>query len=63
MCSKCDTELFHGKSKYDHGSPWPAFSEPINAESLRKEPESQPQTSSDKPAMKVGGFYIFILGQ
>lgn len=40
VCSKCGHELFHSKSKYQHSSPWPTFSETISENSLSKYLES-----------------------
>ena len=33
-CKGCDNELFSSKSKYDSGSGWPSFYEPININSI-----------------------------
>ena len=33
-CKGCDNELFSSKSKYDSGSGWPSFYEPINNEKI-----------------------------
>jgi len=33
-CKGCDIELFSSKSKYDSGSGWPSFWEPINKDSI-----------------------------
>jgi peptide-methionine (R)-S-oxide reductase len=34
MCSCCGAELFHSKTKYDSGSGWPSFWEPVNRDSI-----------------------------
>jgi len=60
-CSQCGVELFSGKAKYQHQSPWPAFTELIRDDILRKEIETEPQSSSDKPSLKVSGFLSHIL--
>ena len=52
-CVKCGNDLFHGKSKYTHHTPWPAFSETVREDSVRKEVETVPQESSQAKAMKV----------
>ena len=52
-CVKCGNDLFHGKSKYAHHTPWPAFSETVREDSVRKEIETIPQQSSKAMAMKV----------
>ena len=33
-CKGCDVELFSSTSKYDSGSGWPSFWEPINKDSI-----------------------------
>ncbi|PWA19220.1 hypothetical protein CCH79_00014624, partial [Gambusia affinis] len=35
VCSKCDHELFSSRSKYEHSSPWPAFTETIHENSVK----------------------------
>ena len=35
-CSKCGTELFHSTKKYEHSSPWPAFTETVTKDCLSK---------------------------
>jgi len=39
VCSACDNPLFSSCSKYKHGTPWPAFHNPINSNSLAKRKE------------------------
>uniref|UniRef100_A0A3B3R917 Neuralized E3 ubiquitin protein ligase 2 n=2 Tax=Paramormyrops kingsleyae TaxID=1676925 RepID=A0A3B3R917_9TELE len=39
VCSKCDHPLFSSRSKYEHSSPWPAFTETIRADSVSKHEE------------------------
>ena len=53
VCSQCGTELFNGKAKYKHTSAWPAFTETVSDDVLRKEVQTEPQTSSSNPALKV----------
>ncbi|KAF5901865.1 methionine-R-sulfoxide reductase B1, partial [Clarias magur] len=36
VCSKCGYELFSSKVKYQHSSPWPAFTETIHKDSVSK---------------------------
>ena len=50
---KCGNELFHAKSKYAHHTPWPAFTETIYENSVKKEVETEEQQSSKAPALKV----------
>jgi len=38
-CSTCGFELFSSRSKFDHHSPWPSFTETIFQNSLAKEKE------------------------
>jgi peptide-methionine (R)-S-oxide reductase len=39
-CSNCEAELFHSSQKYEHQTPWPAFSDPITPDCLSKRQES-----------------------
>ncbi|KAI9523421.1 hypothetical protein NQZ68_028445 [Dissostichus eleginoides] len=39
VCSKCDHQLFTSRSKYEHSSPWPAFTETIHEDSVSKQQE------------------------
>ncbi|KAJ0001432.1 hypothetical protein NQD34_006452 [Periophthalmus magnuspinnatus] len=39
VCSKCDHQLFSSRSKYEHSSPWPAFTETIHEDSVLKAKE------------------------
>lgn len=41
VCSKCDNPLFKSTAKYSHSTPWPAFSEPVTKESLKKYHETE----------------------
>ncbi|XP_023346113.1 methionine-R-sulfoxide reductase B1 [Eurytemora carolleeae] len=52
-CSQCDYPLFSSSSKYEHDTPWPAFTQPIHPDSLLKEAENEPQMSSKNLALKV----------
>jgi len=36
VCAKCGYELFSSSTKYSHGSPWPAFTQPLHQDSLAK---------------------------
>ncbi|MGQ0606243.1 MAG: peptide-methionine (R)-S-oxide reductase MsrB [Candidatus Nitrosotenuis sp.] len=40
-CTCCNSELFNSKTKYDSGSGWPSFWEPINENSVRYERDSK----------------------
>jgi peptide-methionine (R)-S-oxide reductase len=39
-CVCCDAELFHSDTKYDSGSGWPSFYEPVSKESVREQSDS-----------------------
>uniref|UniRef100_A0AAY4BFL3 MsrB domain-containing protein n=1 Tax=Denticeps clupeoides TaxID=299321 RepID=A0AAY4BFL3_9TELE len=39
VCAQCGYELFSSRSKYEHSSPWPAFTETIHPNSVLKEEE------------------------
>ena len=53
ICPKCGHELFSAKAKYQHHTPWPAFTETIRADSVSKVDETEPQQSSKAKALKV----------
>jgi peptide-methionine (R)-S-oxide reductase len=53
VCSECDHPLFSSHTKYEHQTPWPAFTNPLRPDSLSKKPESQEQESSKCYALKV----------
>lgn len=40
VCSNCDNELFHSQTKYNHSSPWPAFTHLIREDSVSRVKES-----------------------
>uniref|UniRef100_A0A3Q3GVK8 Methionine sulfoxide reductase B1 n=2 Tax=Labrus bergylta TaxID=56723 RepID=A0A3Q3GVK8_9LABR len=39
VCSKCDHQLFSSRSKFEHSSPWPAFTETVKEDSVSKHEE------------------------
>lgn len=39
VCAKCGHELFASCAKYEHSSPWPAFTETIHQDSVAKRKE------------------------
>ena len=40
VCSKCGNELFYSTKKFEHSSPWPAFTETVRPDSVSKYQES-----------------------
>ena len=50
VCSECDHELFASFQKYEHQTPWPAFTSTLHEDSVSKY-EERPN------ALKVG-FYM-----
>ncbi|MBN3303930.1 MSB1A reductase, partial [Amia calva] len=36
VCVKCGHRLFSSRSKYEHSSPWPAFTETLQEDSVSK---------------------------
>ena len=60
VCAKCDHPLFSSVSKYEHQTPWPAFTNPLRNDSLSKKPETDPQDSSECYALKVFDFLKHI---
>ena len=51
MCATCDNELFNSRQKFEHSSPWPAFTEPIRPDSISK--TSDPEMNASRNALKV----------
>ena len=41
VCRRCGHELFSSKMKYKHGTPWPAFVNTIQDNSVHKRKESK----------------------
>ena len=39
-CAACDNELFRSDTKYDSGSGWPSFTEPISPDAVRYETDT-----------------------
>ncbi|KAG7504137.1 methionine-R-sulfoxide reductase B1-A-like [Solea senegalensis] len=39
VCAKCENQLFSSHSKYEHSSPWPAFTETVHEDSVSKHKE------------------------
>lgn len=39
LCAACGNELFDSNSKYDSGSGWPSFFQPISSENIEVEPD------------------------
>lgn len=37
QCAACGNDLYHSKAKYDSGSGWPSFFEPISADAVEFE--------------------------
>jgi peptide-methionine (R)-S-oxide reductase len=40
VCAGCGYELFSSKQKFEHDSPWPAFTQTIHKDSVSKKAES-----------------------
>ncbi|KAJ8363790.1 hypothetical protein SKAU_G00126210 [Synaphobranchus kaupii] len=40
VCSSCGHKLFSSRSKYEHSSPWPAFTETVREDSVTKHMET-----------------------
>ena len=52
-CSKCTYPLFSSSSKYEHSSPWPAFTKTVEKDSVRKVEEPR-----QKGAFKVWLYFV-----
>jgi len=52
VCSQCDHELFSSRTKFEHHSPWPSFTETIHSNSVTRRPELHDGHVSQK-ALKV----------
>eukprot|EP00735_Rhodelphis_limneticus_P002727 TRINITY_DN13716_c0_g1::TRINITY_DN13716_c0_g1_i1::g.16752::m.16752 TRINITY_DN13716_c0_g1::TRINITY_DN13716_c0_g1_i1::g.16752 ORF type:complete len:104 (-),score=5.50,sp/Q802G6/MSB1A_DANRE/56.52/4e-29,SelR/PF01641.13/1.4e-17,Yippee-Mis18/PF03226.9/0.11,CheR/PF01739.13/0.17 TRINITY_DN13716_c0_g1_i1:639-911(-) len=35
-CSRCSSDLFYSGTKFQHDSPWPAFTNPVTPTSVKK---------------------------
>merc|ERR1712150_71017 len=42
VCEKCDHPLFSSVAKYEHQTPWPAFTNPLRSDSLSKKTRNRP---------------------
>lgn len=62
VCNKCNHELFSAKAKFKHDSPWPAFQETLKEDSIVKEIETLPQSSSNAKCFKVRAAHLLIRG-
>ncbi|KAK0153125.1 Methionine-R-sulfoxide reductase B1-A [Merluccius polli] len=40
VCSECGHELFSSTAKFQHSSPWPAFTDPVHRDSVSRHPEA-----------------------
>ncbi|GAB6020424.1 Methionine-R-sulfoxide reductase B1-A [Chamberlinius hualienensis] len=40
VCSNCEYELFSSRTKFEHHSPWPAFTQTVHEDSVSKVPET-----------------------
>ncbi|XP_078414787.1 methionine-R-sulfoxide reductase B1-A-like isoform X2 [Cetorhinus maximus] len=64
VCSKCGHELFSSQAKYNHSSPWPAFTRTIHPDSLSKRKEDRNALKSmdllrkNKASMELWNFFI-----
>ena len=56
-CSQCGYELFNSASKFEHSSPWPAFTETIHADSVSRQPESETVIKVTTPFIFVKVYY------
>ena len=56
VCAGCGLELFHSKSKFDSGTGWPSFWEPIRPEAVGTETDrSFFQTRTEVHCARCGG--------
>lgn len=60
VCAKCGYELFSSRSKYEHSSPWPAFTETVHEDSVTrvKEPREAYKVSCGKCGSGLGHEFI-----
>ena len=57
VCAKCDHPLFSSVSKYEHQTPWPAFTNPLRNDSLSK---NQKQILKTVLSVMLWRFLIFL---
>ncbi len=56
LCASCKTELFDSSTKYDSGSGWPSFYQPISNENIKIENDkSHGMTREEVLCSKCGG--------
>ena len=58
-CSECNFPLFSSRSKFEHHSPWPSFTEPIYPNSISKQQETGAGYIGRR-AIKVIYDYLFL---
>lgn len=56
VCSQCDNELFSSRTKFQHFSPWPSFTETVHENSVVKREEPSRPTLTYKVSCGKCGF-------
>ena len=54
----CDTELFRSDTKYDSGSGWPSFTEPIAPDVVRAAPRHEPRDGPHRGPLRTCGAHL-----
>lgn len=57
-CAVCDTELFSSDTKFDSGTGWPSFTDPVNLEHVELREDGQFGTKRTEVACKTCGSHL-----
>ena len=61
VCKECGHELFRSEAKYEHQTPWPAFTKTILPDSVAKFEERKGALKVNKCFIPIIKFCIFVL--
>lgn len=58
VCSSCGTELFSSETKFESGTGWPSFTEPVNLEHILLQPDETLDMSRTEVVCKKCGAHL-----